>query len=249
MRQQRLRCRNTAEIMQLPCQLPLRLLQWEWLRELPQKLLLLLWLSCSSWLDADTIVFRAEQVSSTTATGRERTQLQGDVFVDVNDSSIETDNLDIFGKDRDILVAKGNVYIDNRKQKLEIKGQELFYNRKTKLLRMRGNIDLEDKDNEVIVFCNFTEYDEDLNTAKMQVNVRIFSEDIMARSEYAVYSRETQIIELSGAPIVHKGEDVYQGSRIFVNLDTKDITIDNGVEGKIITQDDSGENSDDKESE
>ncbi len=189
-------------------------------------------------LQADTIEFSAEKVWSTAAKGREQTQLQGHVAVDVNNSSIQTEHLDIFGEDRDILVAKGNVYIDNREQELEIKGRELFYNRKTKLLRMHGDIDLQDKDNEVIVYCDFIEYDEDADVVKMQINARIFSEDITARSEYAVYNRKTQIVELTGAPIVHKGEDIYQAARIFVNLDTKDIDLDNGVEGRIITKDD-----------
>ena len=197
----------------------------------------LMWL-VSNILYADTIEFRAEKVFSTGAKGREQTQLEGDVFVNVNNSSIETETLDILGEDRDTLVAKGAVRIDNREQQLIVKGRELFYKRKTKLLRMRGSIDLEDKKNEVIVFCDFIEYDEQKNNAKMQVNVRIFSEDITARSQYAMYDRDTQIVELSGAPIVYKGEDVYQASRIFVNLDTTDITLDNGVEGQIITNDD-----------
>ncbi|WGK69131.1 OstA-like protein [Candidatus Haliotispira prima] len=198
---------------------------------------LLFWGHPAATLRADIIQFSAEKVSSTAAEGREHTRLEGNVAVDVNNSSIETEALDIYGKDRDILVAKKNVLIDNREQKLEIQGRELFYNRRTKLLRMRSSVNLEDKENEVIVYCDFIEYNEDTDTAKIQVNVRIFSEDITARSEYAFYNRKTQIVELSGAPIVHKDEDVYQAARIFVNLDTKDITLDNGVEGQIITKD------------
>ena len=189
-------------------------------------------------LQAETIQFRAEKVSSTAAKGRERTQLEGSVFVDVNNSSIETDRLDIYGENRDILVAKGRVKIDNREQDLSVTGRQLFYNRKTELLRMRSGIELEDRKNEVIVYCDFIEYDENNDVAKLQILVRIFSEDITARSEYALYNRKTQIVELSGAPIVYKGEDRYQAARIFVNLKTKDVTLDNGVEGKIIAKDD-----------
>ena len=188
-------------------------------------------------MQAETIQFRAEKVSSTAAKGRERTQLEGSVFVDVNNSSIETDRLDIYGEDRDILVAKGRVKIDNREQALAVVGQQLFYNRKTELLRMRSGIELEDRKNEVIVYCDFIEYDEKNDIAKLQILVRIFSEDITARSEYALYNRKTQIVELSGAPIVYKGEDRYQAARIFVNLETKDVTLDNGVEGEIIAED------------
>ena len=193
-------------------------------------------------IQAETIQFRAEKVSSTAAKGRERTQLEGSVFVDVNNSSIETDRLDIYGEDRDILVAQGGadgrVRIDNRKQNLAVMGRRLFYNRKTELLRMRSAIELEDRENEVIVYCDFMEYDEGRDVARLQILVRIFSEDITARSEYALYNRKTQIVELSGAPIVYKGEDRYQAARIFVNLETRDVTLDNGVEGEIIAQDD-----------
>ena len=192
-------------------------------------------------IQAETIQFRAEKVSSTAAKGRERTQLEGSVFVDVNNSSIETDRLDIYGEDRDILVAQGgaggHVRIDNREQELSVMGRQLFFNRKTELLRMRSGIELEDRKNEVIVYCDFMEYDEKNDVAKLQILVRIFSEDITARSEYALYNRKTQIVELSGAPIVYKGEDRYQAARIFVNLETKDVTLDNGVEGEIIAQD------------
>ncbi len=189
-----------------------------------------------TWLPlwADVIEFRAEKVSSSAA--REHTRLQGNVTVEVNNSGIQTDALDIYGEDRDILVAKGSVSIDNRDQNLGVKGRELFYNRKTKLLRMRSSIDLEDRENEVIAYCDFIEYDEEQDVVSLQVNVRIFSKDITARSEYAFYNRKTQIVELSGAPIVHKSEDIYQAARIFVNLETEDITLDNGVEGQIITE-------------
>ena len=192
-------------------------------------------------LYSDIIEFRAEKVFSTGAEGREQTSLEGDVFVDVNNSSIQTDNLDIYGEDRDILIAKGSVLVDNHEELLTIKGRELFYNRTTKLLRMRGSIELEDRNNEVIVYCNFIEYNEETDIANLQISVRIFNEDITARSEYAVYNRESQILELSGSPIVYKEDDVYEASRIFVDLDTNDITLDYGVEGQIFVEDEEDE--------
>lgn len=207
------------------------------MKPLPQpKLLLAIALLACSPLHADSIKFSAEQVSSSLARGREHTLLKGNVIVDINNAKITTDEMDIYGSERDILTAKGQVLVLNSEQGINIQGNSLFYNRKTKLLRMRDNVELEDLNNEVIVYANFIEYNEDQDSAQMQINVRIFTENITTRSEFAEYQRESQILTLTGEPVVYKDEDIYRAARIFVNLETEDITLDDGVQGEIITE-------------
>ena len=55
----------------------------------------------------------------------------------------------------------------------------------------------------------------------------------MCRSEFARYQRDKKILELSGMPWVSKGNDVYQGTRITIDLDTEEVNAEGNVQGTI----------------
>lgn len=186
-------------------------------------------------LYADTIRFKAGKVISSIAEGKESSILKGDVEVELEDIRIETEELKILGAEQEALIGIGKVFFEDSGTKISGSGERLFYDRNKKLLQIRDNIYLEDLENEVIIRCNFLEFDEEADRIKMQVLVRIFTDEIVARSEAADYDRGSQILELTGNPIVYRDSDVYKASRIFVDLNTQELELDNGVQGEIIT--------------
>jgi lipopolysaccharide export system protein LptA len=58
----------------------------------------------------------------------------------------------------------------------------------------------------------------------------------VCRSEYAVYNRKADSLELTGLPQVNKNRDIYRAGTIRVNLDTEDVLLDGGVSGTIIPE-------------
>jgi lipopolysaccharide export system protein LptA len=66
-----------------------------------------------------------------------------------------------------------------------------------------------------------------------QISVRLFKDDLVCRSEYAVYRRQAKLLDLSGFPVVFKKSDEFRADRIRVDLETDDVTMEGSVSGSI----------------
>jgi lipopolysaccharide export system protein LptA len=80
---------------------------------------------------------------------------------------------------------------------------------------------------------SFIEYDGKAETAIIQIGVRILKDEMVCRSEYAFYRRKEKLLELSGMPVVVKGQSRYEATSISVNLDTEEITMKGSISGTI----------------
>jgi lipopolysaccharide export system protein LptA len=69
--------------------------------------------------------------------------------------------------------------------------------------------------------------------AILQISVRLFKDDMVCRSEYAVYDRKEKLLDLTGFPIVYKKDDEFNADRIRVDLDTDDVMMEGSVSGTI----------------
>jgi len=87
--------------------------------------------------------------------------------------------------------------------------------------------------NEMVVKGGFIEDHDTEQITLIQIGVRIFKKDIVCRAEFARYLRDKKILELSGMPWVSKGNDVYQGTRITINLDSEEVNAEGNVQGTI----------------
>jgi lipopolysaccharide export system protein LptA len=109
----------------------------------------------------------------------------------------------------------------------------LRYDRVLKIARLEGNSTLEDRKNEITVMGRFIEYDDQTEVAVFQIAVRLFKDNLICRSEYAVYRRNEKILTLSGFPEVYKNDDEFRADRIRVDLDTDDVIMEGSVSGSI----------------
>jgi len=167
------------------------------------------------------------------ATGREITVLTGNAEVLADNFLLRADRIEIHGNDNRFIEGFGNVIGHEIEKDIFFRTDRLSYDRTLRIARLEGNSTLEDRGNEVIARARFIEFDDVNEIAVLQVSVRLFSDDLMCRAEFAVYDRIQQTLVLSGFPVVHRNDDEFRADRIMVDLNTNDIVMEGDVRGSI----------------
>lgn len=177
--------------------------------------------------------FTFESDSSYYDKGKSRMVLVGKARLVSDDTKISADRIELFGKDNRYALCSGNVaYVDTKKG-VSINTEKLEYDRVAKRSTMQGPTVMEDKENKVVIKGSFIVDDGETEITLIQINVRIIKEGMICRSEYAYYRRKDKLLELSGLPVVVKDGNEYRASRITVDLDKDDVSMDGGVTGSL----------------
>jgi lipopolysaccharide export system protein LptA len=187
----------------------------------------------SGFLYAGTFTFKALHMSGSKATGSEMLVLTGDAEVHSDTILLRADRIEIHGKDNEFIDCTGNVWGFEEEKNILFQSDRLRYDRQLKIARLEGNATLEDRKNEVVAKGRFIEYNDKSEIAIFQVAVRLFKENIVCRSEYAVYRRTEKLLDLSGFPVVFKKKDEFRAEKIRVDLDTEDVTMEGTVSGSV----------------
>ncbi|MDR0290523.1 MAG: LptA/OstA family protein [Treponema sp.] len=187
----------------------------------------------AAFAHADTFSFRADRMSGTKALGRETTILAGNAEVRSDNLILRANRIEIQGDDNQFIDCSGEVWGLEEEKEIIFQTDRLRYDRKLKVARLEGNSTLEDKKNQIVAKGNFIEYDDQSEVTVFQISVRLFKDDMVCRSEYAVYRRNEKLLDLSGFPVVFKRDDEFRADRIRVDLDTDDVTMEGAVSGTI----------------
>jgi lipopolysaccharide export system protein LptA len=187
----------------------------------------------SHFAPADVFTFRADRMSGTKAVGKETTILIGNAEVRSNSLLLKASRIEIQGENNQFIDCTGGVWGMEEEKNILFFTDRLRYDRKLKIARLEGNSTLEDRKNEIVAKGNFIEYDDQAEVTVMQISVRLFKDDMVCRSEYAVYRRNEKLLDLSGFPVVYKKDDEFRADRIRVDLDTDDVTMEGAVSGTI----------------
>ncbi|GHV86020.1 hypothetical protein AGMMS50230_16280 [Spirochaetia bacterium] len=182
---------------------------------------------------ADTFTFKADHMSGNRASGKETLVLTGHAEVHSDSMLLRADRIEIQGKDNEFIDCTGNVWGFEEEKNIIFQSDRLRYDRTLKIARLEGNATLEDRQNEVVAKGRFIEYNDKSEIAVFQAAVRLFKENIVCRSEYAVYRRIEKLLDLSGFPVVFKKSDEFRAERIRVDLDTEDVTMQGEVSGSV----------------
>ena len=182
---------------------------------------------------ADTFSFKADRMSGTKALGRETTILAGNAEVRSDNLVLKADRIEIQGDDNQFIDCIGNVWGIEEEKNILFNTDRLRYDRKLKIARLEGNSTLEDKENELVAKGNFIEYDDRAEITVFQISVRLFKDDMVCRSEYAIYRRNEKLLDLTGFPVVFKKDDEFRADRIRVDLETDDVTMEGAISGTI----------------
>jgi len=192
-------------------------------------------LLAANFAAADVFTFRADRMSGTKAVGKETTILMGNAQVRSDSLLLKASRIEIQGDNNQFIDCSGGVWGMEEEKNILFFTDRLRYDRKLKIARLEGNSTLEDRKNSVVAKGNYIEYDERTEVTVMQISVRLFKDDMVCRSEYAVYRRNEKLLDLSGFPVVYKKDDEFRADRIRVDLDTDDVTMEGAVSGTIKT--------------
>ncbi|MDR0706571.1 MAG: hypothetical protein LBF60_01660 [Treponema sp.] len=184
-------------------------------------------------LGADTFTFRADQMSGGRAAGKETIILTGNAEVHSDNLVLRASRIEILGENNQFIDCTGDVWGQEQEKEIFFQTDRLRYDRKLKIARLEGNASLEDRKNSIVAKGRFIEYDDEKEVAIFQVEVRLFKDDLVCRSQYAAYRRKEKQLDLSGFPVVFKKEDEFRAERIRVDLDTDDVTMEGSVSGSI----------------
>jgi lipopolysaccharide export system protein LptA len=182
---------------------------------------------------ADTFSFKADKMSGTKAMGKEVTILAGNAEVRSDNLLLRAERIEIQGDDNQFIDCTGGVWGMEEEKDILFQTDRLRYDRTLKIARLEGNSTLEDKKNEIVAKGRFIEYDDEAEVTVFQISVRLFKDDMVCRSEYAVYRRNEKLLDLSGFPVVFKKDDEFRADRIRVDLDTDDVSMEGSVSGTI----------------
>jgi lipopolysaccharide export system protein LptA len=167
------------------------------------------------------------------ATGRESTVLTGNAEVRSDKLLLQADRIEIHGSDNRFIDCSGNVRGHEEEKNILFITDRMRYDRTLKIARLEGNSTMEDRKNEIVARGRFIEYDDENEIAIMQISVRLFKDNLVCRSEYAIYQRGEKLLSLTGFPVVYKKEDEYKANKIRVDLDTDDVVMEGDVKGTL----------------
>ncbi|GHT82535.1 hypothetical protein FACS1894137_01610 [Spirochaetia bacterium] len=182
---------------------------------------------------ADTFTFKADRMSGGRATGKETTLLTGNAEVHSDSLVLKADRIELQGENNQFIDCSGNVWGMEEEKNILFQTDRLRYDRDLKIARLEGNSTLEDKENEIVAKGRFIEYDDRNEITIFQISVRLFKDEMVCRSEYAVYQRQEKLLDLTGFPVVFKKSDEFRADRIRVDLETDDVTMEGAVTGSI----------------
>jgi len=187
----------------------------------------------ANFATADSFSFRADRMSGTKAVGKETTILTGNAEVRSDNLLLKASRIEIQGDNNQFIDCTGGVWGMEEEKNILFFTDRLRYDRKLKIARLEGNSTLEDRKNNLVAKGNYIEYDDKAEVTVMQISVRLFKDDMVCRSEYAVYRRKDKLLDLTGFPVVFKKDDEFRADRIRVDLDTDDVTMEGAVSGTI----------------
>jgi lipopolysaccharide export system protein LptA len=194
---------------------------------------------------AETFSFAGNSMESVMAEGREQIILTGSAELLSEDNWIFADVIELYGEDFIFAHCRGRVKVLNNKQGIELFADEIFYDRRKKVVRIKGNAVMADKKNEIIIKGGFIEHWEERNETIIQLGVRILKKDLVCRGEYARYLREEEQLELAGMPIIYWKGDEYKASKIYIDLKNDKIRLEGNIRGNVYKangEEESGEN-------
>jgi lipopolysaccharide export system protein LptA len=183
--------------------------------------------------NADTFTFKADRMMGGRAAGQEVTILTGNAEVRSDNLLLRANRIEIQGNDNQFIDCTGEVWGREEEKDIIFQTDRLRYDRTLKIARLEGNSTLEDRKNEIVAKGRFIEYDDAAEVTVFQIGVRLFKDEMVCRSEYAVYRRTEKLLDLSGFPVVFKKDDEFRADRIRVDLDTDDVTMEGAVTGSM----------------
>lgn len=182
---------------------------------------------------AEEIMFRADSMTGVSGSKKDETRLSGNAFVRTPTMEINADIIVLDGENFRYITAEGNVEGKNIEARMDFLCGKLVYDRETKLARLEDSVHMVDLDNDVVADAQIIEYNQNKEVAVMQIGVNLKQKDNTCTAAFAIYRKNTQILEMSGNPKIVQGEDTFRAQEIILNLESQEITLSGRVSGTV----------------
>ncbi len=164
---------------------------------------------------------------------RRSTTLSGHAWVQTSEMEIQADTIELSGRDYDQVTATGHVSGTNVSSGFTFVCNSLVYNRKTGIVKLQGDVTMTDEKNDVHAEARFMEYNQNTETALMQIGVTLTQKNAVCTCALATYRKKEQLLEMSGSPQIVRGKDTFKAQEITFNLATEEIKLDGRVRGTV----------------
>ena len=184
-------------------------------------------------LCAEKIIFSANRMTGRAGNTNTTTTLSGNAYIKTDTMEIQAEDVELSGDDYRYIKATGSISGKNLETHMDFTCDSLEYDRNTKIALLKGNVKLDDKDNDVRAEAQIIEYNQDTEIAVLQIQIKLTQKENVCSGSYAVYYKNSQLLELSGNAQVKQKDDVFRAQNITLNMDTQDITLGGNVKGKV----------------
>lgn len=181
----------------------------------------------------EEITFTADFMSGTAGSKTDTTTLEGNATVQTSSMNISADAIELSGEDFRFITATGTVSGSITESQMDFTCGKLKYDRQTKVAQLEEAVHLVDVANEVTADAQIIEYNQNSETAVMQIEITLTQKDNVCTSAFAIYKKNEQKLEMSGNPKIQQGTDSFRAQEITLNLETQEITLDGRVKGTV----------------
>ena len=184
-------------------------------------------------LFAENITFSASRMTGQAGNSNTTTTLSGNAYIKTESMEIQADEVSLSGDNYRYIKAAGNISGKNLEAHMDFTCDSLEYDRTTKIALLKGNVKLDDKDNDVRAEAQIIEYNQENEIAVLQIQIRLTQKENVCSGSYAIYYKNTQLLELSGNAQVKQKDDTFRAQNITLDMNTQDITLGGNVKGKV----------------
>lgn len=197
---------------------------------------LILAVSVASAAYAEKIMFSADSMTGVVGDKSDSTTLSGEAYVLTDSMEIYADQIGLSGKNFRFIEAQGSIKGKNMESELEFTCEKLKYDRETKIAELSDNVNLKDTKNNVNAKAQIIEYNQNTDTAVMQIEIELTQKNNICTGAYAIYRKNDQLLELSGNSQIKQGDDTFRAQQITLDLNSQEITLDGRVKGSIVDE-------------
>ena len=198
-----------------------------------KKLISIIFALVPAMIFCEEITFTADFMSGTAGSKTDTTTLEGNATVQTSSMNISADAIELSGEDFRFITATGTVSGSITESQMDFTCGKLKYDRQTKDAQLEDAVHLVDVANEVTADAQIIEYNQNSETAVMQIEITLTQKDNVCTSAFAIYKKSEQKLEMSGNPKIQQGTDSFRAQEITLNLETQEITLDGRVKGTV----------------
>lgn len=198
-----------------------------------KKLISIIFALVPAMIFCEEITFTADFMSGTAGSKTDTTTLEGNATVQTSGMNISADAIELSGEDFRFITATGTVSGSITESQMDFTCGKLKYDRQTKVAQLEDAVHLVDVANEVTADAQIIEYNQNSETAVMQIEITLTQKDNVCTSAFAIYKKSEQKLEMSGNPKIQQGTDSFRAQEITLNLETQEITLDGRVKGTV----------------